>query len=148
VREDAEVDGSESPAATTDVLRATVTEVLGAVAKIVIDRDPKATHICRANVTSTGVDGRVAWIRAATTGWVDLTLRSHCVSTTLLDDDPNAAELEDEIRALALVAHEYLTGGGRVVQQRAWIRKRHVVVIETIHGEWILGHRSSKNPDL
>jgi hypothetical protein len=99
-------------------------------------------------VSSTGVDGRAAWIRAATTGWVDLTLRPHCVSTTLLDDDPNAAELEDEIRALALVAHEYLTGGGRVVQQRAWIRKRHVVVIETIHGEWILSHRSSKNPDL
>ncbi|RYB91487.1 hypothetical protein EUA06_09195 [Nocardioides glacieisoli] len=130
----------------SDVLVATVTEVVADVAAVVLDTDPRAGHIARATLTSIDVVGRRAGIRAATTGWVDLTLFGHRVSAIIFDYDEDVAELQKEIRALALVAHEYLTGGGRVVEQRGWFRAREVVVIDTVDGEWVLGYRSSRNP--
>ena len=95
------MDDSDWLAVMSDVLAATVTEVVADVAAVVLDTDPRARHI---------------------------------------------AEVQKEIRALALVAHEYLAGGGRVVEQRGWFRAREVVVIDTVDGEWVLGRRSSRNP--
>jgi hypothetical protein len=144
--EGGDVDESNWLAVMTDVLGATVTEVVADVADVVLDRDPKAGHIARATLTSIDAVGRRAGIRAATTGWVDLTFFDHRVGTIIFDYEEDVAELQNEIRALALVAHEYLTGGGRVVEQRGWFRTREVVVIDTVDGEWLLGHRSSRNP--
>ncbi len=113
---------------------------------IVFDSHPKAAHISRARLTSIRVPGRSAGIRAASTGWVDLTLFEHRVSATIVDYDEDPAELENDVRALALVAHQYLIGGGRIDKKRGWIRTHDVVTISTIHGEWSLGHRWSTAP--
>ena len=106
----------------TGVLNDTVTDVLGDVADVVFDSHPTAAHISRVRLTSSEVPGRSTGIRAASTGWVDLTLFEHQVSTTIFDYDEDPAELEKDVRALALVAHQYLIGAGRISKRRGWIR--------------------------
>ena len=125
------------------MLRRAVQDVFGQDVDAVWDTHPRSPHIQRVVLTAhRGADRRSVGLRAATTGFFDLTVFDLDVSTGLFeyDDEDHMAAL---IRQLALVAEAYLRGGGSVVHERGFLRTRTFLTITVGGDEWKLGRRSS-----
>ena len=126
--------------APTQVLR----EVVGDAAAVTCDVDHKWPDTARADLVSRDVPGRNVTIRA-TPEWFDISANDLGVSATVFDYDET--ELEEAVRELATVAREYLAGGGHIEWRRQLLGgPRPRLNIQTGHGEWVLGRRTSHIP--
>lgn len=136
----------DSVAGKVNVLTRVLREVVGDAAAATCGVDAKWPDTARADLVSWDVPGRNVTIRA-TPEWFDISANDLGVSATLFDYDYDEAELEDTIRELATVAREYLGGGGHIEWRRHLLRSpRPRLKIQTRHGEWVLGPRTSHIP--
>ena len=126
------------------MLRRAVQDVFGPDVDAVWDTHPRAPHIHRVALTAErGAELRRVGLRAATTGFFDLTVFDLDVSTGFFeyDDEDYMAAL---IRQLALVAEAYLRGEGSLVHERGFLRTRTFLTITVGGNDWKMGRRSSR----
>lgn len=136
----------DSAADSLTVLTRVLQEVLGDVAEVACHVDEQYPDTARAELVSRGLPDRAVAIRA-TPEWTELRVNDLGVSATVLDGERDEAEFEATARALAVVAREYLRGGGHLEWRRRILRPpRPRLTIQTEHGEWVLGPRTSRIP--
>ena len=126
------------------MLRRVVQDVFGQDVDAVWDTEPRFPHITRVALTAErGADRRSIGLRAATTGFFELTVFDLDVSTTLFeyDDEDYMAAI---LRELALVADGYLRGGGSVEHRRGRFRTRTFLTVSVGGNQWVLGRRTSR----
>jgi len=126
------------------MLRRVVHDVFDRDIDAVWDTEPRAPHIHRVTLTAErGGDRRAVGLRAATTGFFDLTVLDLGVSTGFVEYDDETC-MEALLRQLALVGDAYLRGGGSVEHRRGIVRTRPFLTITVSGNPWVLGRRTSR----
>lgn len=129
---------------TEGMLRRVALDVFDEDIDVAFETEPKAPHISRARLgAGSGADRRTAGLRAASTGFFEITIFDLDVSATLFEYD-DESYMEALLRELALVADAYLRGAGQIQQKRGLFRTTPVLIITVNGNEWELGRRTGK----
>ena len=125
------------------MLRRVAHDVFDEDIDMTFEAQPDAPHISRVTLgAGGGADRRTAGLRAASTGFFEVTIFDLGVSATLFEYD-DESYMEALLRELALVADSYLRGACHIEQKRGLFRTRPVL-ITTVNGkQWALGSRTS-----
>ncbi len=127
------------------MLRRVVLDVFDEGIDVTFEAQPNAPHIKRARLgAESGADRRTAGLRAASTGFFDVTIFDLGVSATLIEYD-DESYMEAILRELALVADAYMRGGGHIEQQRGLFRTTPVLTLTVKGKEWTLGRQKSRS---
>lgn len=139
--------GWETSAVEPDIegtLRRVVLDVFDEDVDVTFEAQPDAPRISRASLgVGSGADRRTAGLRAASTGFFEITIFDLDVSATLCEYD-DESYMEALLRELALLADAYLRGAGHIEQKRGLFRTRPVLTIAVNGKEWTLGRRTSR----
>jgi hypothetical protein len=126
------------------MLRRVALDVFDEDINITFEAQPDAPHISRVRLgAGSGADRRTAGLRAASTGFFEVTIFDLGVSAALYEYD-DAIYMETLLRELALVADAYLRGAGRIEQKRGLFRTTPVLICTVNGKEWALGRRTSR----
>jgi hypothetical protein len=129
---------------TEGMLRRVALDVFDEDIDVAFEVQPSAPHVSRARLgTGSGADLRTAGLRAASTGWFDVTIFDLDVSATHFEYD-DESYMEGLLRELALVADAYLRGAGHIEYKRRLLRTKPVLIITVNGREWALGRRTSR----
>lgn len=126
------------------MLRRVVLDVFGEDVEVAWDAEPRAAHVSGVTLSAARGEGqRTVRLQAAGSGMFDISILDVGVSAQLFEYD-DEGYMEAILRELALVADAYLSGEGRIGQERGMLRARPVMTI-TVNGiEWTLGRRTSQ----
>jgi hypothetical protein len=126
------------------MLRRVALDVFDENIDITFEAQPDAPQISRARLgVGSGADRRTAGLRAASTGFFEVTIFDLGVSATLFEYDDEFC-MEALLRELALVADAYLRGEGHIERKRGLFRTRPVLITTVNSKEWTLGRRTSR----